>query len=65
VSHHDLDSAVRTGSYPQLELLAFDTGEGAFRVLTACLIGLIGQAVAAVLLTRAALRRFDASAGRF
>jgi hypothetical protein len=64
VSYHDVDSAVRTGSYPQLELLAFDTGEGALSVLATCLIGLIGQALAAVLLTRAALRRFDAAAGR-
>jgi hypothetical protein len=64
VSWHDVDTAFRTGVYPQLELLAFNGGEGASSVLGTLLIGLIGYALAIVLLTGAALRRFDADAGR-
>jgi len=64
VSYTDVDTAFRSGTYPQLELLAFDTGEGALSVVATCVIGLAGQALAALLLTRAALRSFDAAAGR-
>ncbi len=64
VSYHDVDSALRTGTYPQLELLDFDTGEGASSVVATCLVGLIGYALAAVFLTRSALRGFDAAVGR-
>jgi hypothetical protein len=62
-SWHDIDAAFRAGVYPQLELLAFNRGEGAASVLGTLLIGLMGYALAVVLLTRAALRHFDTAAG--
>jgi hypothetical protein len=63
LSYEDVAAAWRTGAFPQLAA-NIRTGEGAGRVLAAVLIGLIGQAVAAALLTRAARRGFDAAAGR-
>jgi hypothetical protein len=63
-SWHDIDTVFRAGVYPQLELLAFNGGEGASSVLGTLLIGLIGYALSIVLLTRTALRHFDTAAGR-
>jgi ABC-type Na+ efflux pump permease subunit len=64
LSFEDVAAASRMGAFPQLAASNIRTGEGAGRVLAAVLIGLIGQAVAAALLTRAACRGFDDAAGR-
>jgi hypothetical protein len=64
VSWDDVAIALRSGAFPQLELLGIDTGEGVARVVATCLIGLGVQAVAAVLLYRAAVRSFDATMRR-
>jgi hypothetical protein len=64
LSYNDVATALETGAFPQLALLAIDTGEGAMSVLATCLIGMAGQAAAAGFLFHAAVRRFDAAAGR-
>lgn len=64
LSYEDVQAALGPGTFPNLTAGGFHTGEGAGRVLAACLIGLTGHAVAAFLLTRAAFRGFDADVGR-
>ena len=64
-SYNDVAAALRSGAFPQLALLAIDSGEGALAALGTCLAGLVGAAVgAAGLLFRTAARRYDAAAGR-
>jgi ABC-type transport system involved in multi-copper enzyme maturation permease subunit len=64
LSYNDVAAARQSGSFPLFELMAFDTGEGARSVAATCLIGVAAQALAAALLTRAAIRAFDTAAGR-
>jgi hypothetical protein len=61
LSYGDVAAALRSGTFPQLALLAIETGEGARSVLATCLIGLAGQLVAAGFLLRAAARSYDAA----
>jgi ABC-type Na+ efflux pump permease subunit len=64
LSYDDLAAALRTGAFPQLDVLGIDTGEGFARVLATYLVNIVGQSIAAILLTRAAVRSFDAAVGR-
>jgi hypothetical protein len=64
LSYEDIAAATATGAFPQLATVNIATGEGAWSVLAALLIGLAGHLVGAVLLTRAACRGFDAAADR-
>jgi hypothetical protein len=63
LSYGDVDAALRRGTFPQLALLAMETGEGAGAVLATCLAGLAGQIVVAGFLLRAAARSYDAAGG--
>jgi hypothetical protein len=64
VSWGDVAIGMRSGAFPELELLGIDTGEGVARAVATCLIGLGIQAAAAVLLYRAAVRSVDATVRR-
>jgi len=64
VSWSDVAIGMRSGAFPQLELLGIDTGEGVSRVVGTCVLGLGVQAVAATLLYFAAVRSFDATVRR-
>jgi hypothetical protein len=64
VSWSDVAIGMRSGAFPQLELLGIETGEGVGRVMAACLLGLGVQAVAAALLYYAAVRSLDATVRR-
>ena len=75
VSYDDVDAALRKGAFPALDALrkgAFPALDGwkhlgpvgAGRVAVACLLGLALQAAGAFVLTRKALREFDALVGR-
>jgi hypothetical protein len=64
LSYGDVAAALRSGTFPQLELLAIGTGEGARSVAATCLIGLAGQLVAAGFLRCAAARSYDAAGCR-
>jgi ABC-type transport system involved in multi-copper enzyme maturation permease subunit len=64
LSYEDIVAVTATGAFPQLASVRMDTGEGAWSVLAAVLIGVAGHAIGAALLTRAACRGFDAAVGR-
>jgi len=64
LSYEDVREAFGSGGFPSLGVMGLNTGEGAWAVLAACLIGLVGQAIGAALLTRAAIRDFDEVVGR-
>jgi hypothetical protein len=64
VSWGDVAIGMRSGAFPELELLGIDTGEGVARVVATYLIGLGVQAAAAALLYRAAVRSVDATVRR-
>jgi ABC-type Na+ efflux pump permease subunit len=64
ISYDDVAAATRSGTFPQLALVYFPTGEGAWKVIATVLIGLTIHAVGAVLLSRAAAQRFDEAVGR-
>jgi ABC-type Na+ efflux pump permease subunit len=64
ISYEDLHGMRTAGVLPAFSTAILDTGEGAAAVLAAFLIGLLGHAVAAALLFRAACRGFDATVGR-
>jgi hypothetical protein len=64
LSYEDIAAAMATGAFPQLATVRIATGEGAWSVLAALLIGLAGHLIGAALLTRAACRGFDAAADR-
>jgi ABC-type transport system involved in multi-copper enzyme maturation permease subunit len=64
LSYDDVAAAMATGSFPQLAFVRIRTGEGAWSVLAAVLIGLAAHLIAAALLTRAACRGFDSAVDR-
>jgi hypothetical protein len=64
LSYEDIAAAMATGAFPQLATVRIHTGEGAWSVLAAGLIGLAAHLIGAAFLTRAACRGFDAAAGR-
>jgi hypothetical protein len=63
-SYDDLQAAARSGAFPPLAALGVDSSEGFGTVGATVLFGLTAQALAALFLTRAACRGFDAAAGR-
>ena len=63
VSYEDVLAATRMGAY-SLDWQGLNSGEGPVKVVATCLLGLSAHAFAAFYLTRAALRGFDAAAGR-
>ena len=64
ISYDDVAAALGQGTFPQLALVHINTGEGAWKVLAAVLLGLTVHTVGAALLTRASARRFDEAVGR-
>lgn len=64
VSYEDFERALRSGLFPSLDGFAAPVNERAVFVLATCLIGVFAQAMAAFLLTRTAIRGFDAIVGR-
>jgi hypothetical protein len=64
VSYDDVRVALRSGEFPRLAEAGIRTGEGALTALAAWLIGVGAHAAAALALTRAAVRGFDAAVGR-
>jgi ABC-type Na+ efflux pump permease subunit len=64
LSYEDVAAATATGAFPQLATVRIATGEGAWSVLAALLIGLAGHLIGAAFLTRAACRGFDAAVDR-
>jgi hypothetical protein len=64
LSYEDIHAAIHSGAIPQLAVVGVRSGEGARLVLAAWLISTTAQAVGASLLTRSAVRGFDAAIGR-
>jgi hypothetical protein len=64
LSYEDVDAAITSGSFPQLVSVSIDTGEGAWTVLAAVVIGLTAHLIVAARLTSAARRSFDRAVGR-
>jgi ABC-type Na+ efflux pump permease subunit len=64
VSYDDVHSALSTGRLVPLAPFGSRMVEGVASVLATWLIGLVGQALGAYLLTRAAIRGFDVAVGR-
>jgi hypothetical protein len=64
LSYDDIAAATATGSFPQLSTVRIETGEGAWSVLAAVLVGLSAHLSAAALLTRAACRSFNIAVDR-
>jgi ABC-type transport system involved in multi-copper enzyme maturation permease subunit len=63
-SYHELHLALPGASYPTLQWLGINTGEGPLRVLAACLVGIIGPALGGWWCWRSALAHFDRLVGR-
>ncbi len=64
VSYDDVHTAIRSGAIPQFAVIGIRSGEGARIVLAAWLVSTIAQAIGAFLLTRSAIRGFEAAVGR-
>jgi ABC-type transport system involved in multi-copper enzyme maturation permease subunit len=64
LSYEDVHAAIHSGAIPQFAVIGIRSGEGARIVLAAWLISTTAQAVGAFLLTRSAVRGFDAAIGR-
>ena len=64
LSYEDVHAAIHSGAIPQFAAIGIRSGVGARIVLAAWLIGTTAQAVGAFLLTRSAVRGFDAAVGR-
>ena len=64
LSYEDVHAAIHSGVPPQFAAIGIRSGAGARIVLAAWLIGTTAQAVGASLLTRSAVRGFDAAVGR-
>jgi hypothetical protein len=64
LSYEDVRAAIHSGAIPQFAVIGIRSGEGARIVLAAWLISTTALAVGAFLLTRSAVRGFDAAVGR-
>src|SRR5262249_8516062 len=64
VSYEDVRDAFQPGPYAPPAPPGVKPGEGAGAVVAPCRVGWAGKAVAAALMTRAALRGFDRAVGR-
>lgn len=64
LSYEDAHAAIRSGALPQFAAVGIPSGVGARIGLAAWLISTTAQAVGAFLVTRSAVRGFDAAVGR-
>ena len=64
LSYRDVRNAIHHAAYPHLHWIAIDTGEGASRVLLACLIGILAPALGGLVCWRYPLAHFDRLVGR-
>jgi hypothetical protein len=64
LSYEDVHAAIHSNPIPQFATIGIKSGEGARIVLAGWLISTTAQAVGAFLLSRSAVRGFDAAIGR-
>jgi ABC-2 family transporter protein len=63
-SYREVRAAFRFASYPMLQWLGIDTGEGPILVLATCVLGIVGPALGGWCCWRYALANFDRLVGR-